>query len=102
MTSDFYREETSQASHCQARIDRTTNWAVTVMTGFLTVVFFSPNVAAYVLLIGIIALCGFLLFETRRYRFYDAPRAEPGCSSKTSIRTRFGRPEPNTRTDGKG
>lgn len=73
--SDFYREETSQASHHQARIDRTTNWAVTVMTGFLAVVFFSPNVVAYVLLIGIIALCGFLLFETRRYRFYDAPRA---------------------------
>ena len=73
--SDFYREETSQASHYQARIDRTTNWAVTVMTGFLTVVFSRPNVAACVLLIAIIAPCGFLLFGTRRYRFYDASRA---------------------------
>lgn len=75
LMSDFYREQMSQAAHYQTRIDQTTNWAVTVMAGFLTVVFSSPNIAAYVLLIGVVALCGFLLFETRRYRDYDASRA---------------------------
>ena len=75
LMAEFYRVEASQMASIQARLDQTTNWAVTVMAAFLTVVFSRPNIAAYVLLIGIIALCGFLLFEIRRYRAYDASRS---------------------------
>ena len=65
----------SQVAHYQNRLDQTTNWAVTVMAGFLTVVFSTSDIPAYVLLIGLVALCSFLFFETRRYRSYDASRA---------------------------
>lgn len=73
--SEFYRVESRQMASGQNRIDQTTNWAVTVMAAFLTVVFSQPNLAAYILLIGILAMCGFLLFEVRRYRAYDASRS---------------------------
>lgn len=72
LMAEFYRIEMAKTASIQTRIDQTANWAVTVMAAFLTVVFSQPNIAAYVLLIGIVALCGFLFFETRRYQTYDA------------------------------
>lgn len=73
--SEFYRVESRQMASGQNRVDQTTNWAVTVMAAFLTVVFSQPDLAAYILLIGILSMCGFLLFEVRRYRTYDASRS---------------------------
>jgi uncharacterized membrane protein len=71
----FYRGEVSQANSAQDRIDRTTDWAITLLAAVLSLVFSSRNMPAFLLLIGIFVLSIFLFFEVRRYRFYDLWRA---------------------------
>ncbi|MCU4972532.1 DUF2270 domain-containing protein [Halobacteria archaeon AArc-m2/3/4] len=71
----FYRGEVSQMNAAQDRIDRTTDWAIALMGALLSVVFSSPEMPAYLLLVGLVALCTFLAFEVRRYRFYDLWRS---------------------------
>lgn len=71
----YYRGEVSQANSSQDRIDRTTNWAITVLAALLSIVFSAPNMPAYLLLFGVLVLCIFLQYEVRRYRFYDLYRA---------------------------
>ncbi|MFP8951477.1 DUF2270 domain-containing protein [Natrialbaceae archaeon A-arb3/5] len=71
----YYRGEVSQSNTAQDRIDQTTNWAITVLAAFLSVVFSSPDMPAYLLLICVLVLCIFLWYEVRRYRFYDMYRA---------------------------
>ncbi|SDR04233.1 DUF2270 domain-containing protein [Natronobacterium texcoconense] len=71
----YYRGEVSQATSSQDRIDQTTNWAITVLAAVLSIVFSSPEMPAYLLLVGVLVLCIFLWYEVRRYRFYDMYRA---------------------------
>lgn len=71
----YYRGEVSQANNTQDRMDKTTNWAITVMAAILSIVFSRLEMPAYLLLIGILVLSMFLWFEVRRYRFYDVHRA---------------------------
>ncbi|WP_049920798.1 DUF2270 domain-containing protein [Halopiger djelfimassiliensis] len=71
----FYRGEVSQATSAQDRIDRTTDWAIALLAALLSLVFSSRNMPAFLLLIGLFVLCIFLLYEVRRYRFYDLWRA---------------------------
>ncbi|PCR90055.1 DUF2270 domain-containing protein [Natrinema ejinorense] len=71
----FYRGEVSQATNAQDRIDRTTDWAITLLAAVLSLVFSSRNMPAFLLLIGMFVLSIFLFFEVRRYRFYDHWRA---------------------------
>ena len=71
----FYRGEVSQATTAQDRIDRTTNWAITILAALLSLVFAGPGMPAYLLLIGLGALVTFLSYEVRRYRYYDLHRS---------------------------
>ncbi|GAB3674353.1 DUF2270 domain-containing protein [Halopiger thermotolerans] len=71
----FYRGEVSQANSAQDRIDRTTDWAIALLAALLSLVFSSPDMPAFLLLIGQFVLCIFLFYEVRRYRFYDHWRA---------------------------
>lgn len=71
----YYRGEVSQVTTGQDRIDRTTDWAVALITALLSVVFASEEVPAHLLLVGLLALSTFLAFEVRRYRFFDLSRA---------------------------
>ncbi|WP_137290329.1 DUF2270 domain-containing protein [Natronorubrum halophilum] len=71
----FYRGSVSQAVSAQDRLDRTTDWAITLIAALLSVVFASEDMPAYLLLIGLILLAMFLFFEVRRYRFYDVWRS---------------------------
>lgn len=75
MVPHFYRGEISQVTNAHDRIDRTTDWAVALIAALLSLVFASPAMPAYLLLIGLFILCTFLLFEVRRYRFYDMWRS---------------------------
>ncbi len=75
ITPHFYRGEVSLATTAQDRIDRTTDWAVALIAAILSLVFSSPDMPAYLLLIGVFVLSVFLLFEVRRYRMYDVARA---------------------------
>lgn len=71
----FYRGEINQATNAQDRIDRSTDWAVAVIAALLSLVFSSPEMPAYLLLIGLLVLSVFLRFEVRRYRYFDVSRA---------------------------
>ncbi|WP_290809842.1 DUF2270 domain-containing protein [Halovivax sp.] len=75
MLPHFYRGEVSQANSAQDRIDRTTDWAIALLAALLSLVFSSPDMPAYLLLIGLVAMWVFLFFEVRRYRFFDVWRA---------------------------
>ncbi|ELY99263.1 DUF2270 domain-containing protein [Natrialba asiatica] len=71
----YYRGEVSQATSAQDRLDRTTDWAITLIAALLSLVFSSEEIPAYLLLVGLLLLVMFLFFEVRRYRFYDVWRA---------------------------
>lgn len=71
----YYRGEVSQANNTQNRIDQTTNWAITLLAALLSVVLSSPDVPAYLLLVGVVVLGIFLVYEVRRYRYFDLHRA---------------------------
>ncbi|WP_254769303.1 DUF2270 domain-containing protein [Salinilacihabitans rarus] len=72
----FYRGSVSQATSAQDRLDRTTDWAITLIAALLSIVFASEGTPAYLLLIGLLLLSMFLFFEVRRYRFYDVWRSQ--------------------------
>jgi len=67
----LYRGEIHRMTFWRERLDRTTNWAVVVISALLTWSFSSTNTPHYVILIGIATLTVFLVVEARRYRGYD-------------------------------
>jgi uncharacterized membrane protein len=71
----LYRGELHRMTRWRERLDRTANWAVTVMAAILTWAFSSPNNPHYVILVGGIMLAIFLSIEARRYRGYDMWRS---------------------------
>lgn len=71
---EHYRGEVSQAIRAQDRIDQTTNLPVTALVAPLAIVYSSPDMPAYLLLIGFIAFSAFVSYEVCRYRFCDLYR----------------------------
>jgi uncharacterized membrane protein len=67
----LYRGEIHRMKFWRERLDRTTNWAVVVISALLTWSFSSTGTPHYVILIGIATLTVFLVVEARRYRGYD-------------------------------
>ncbi len=73
--SHFYRGEIGRIMAWRARLDNTTNWAITTSSTIITVAF-SLEAVPHILFFFNIAIVGILLWiEARRYRFYDAFRA---------------------------
>jgi uncharacterized membrane protein len=67
----LYRGELYRSKIWRMRLDTTTNWAV-VTTGIVfSVVYAQPDASAAPLAIVGLVLLVFLLFEARRYRFFD-------------------------------
>lgn len=56
------------------RLDRTSNWAITVVAALLSVSLATPSAHHGVLLFGIPLISLLLYVEARRYRFYDVYR----------------------------
>ncbi|WP_101297390.1 DUF2270 domain-containing protein [Halegenticoccus soli] len=75
MAQQYYRGEMSQSATYLDRLDLTVDWAIAVVTAVLALAFESTERSSNLLLIGMIALVMFLLFDVRRYRTYDAIRA---------------------------
>jgi len=71
----YYRGEVSQSGNLLSRLDLTTDWAIVVVTAVLALAFQGSDATAYLLLIGIVGVTLFLLFDVRRYRTFDASRA---------------------------
>ena len=71
----LYRAEVFQSTHWRSRLDHTTNWAV-VTTGIaLSATFSGVNASPLpMVLVGMLVVV-FLIFEARRYRYYNLFRA---------------------------
>lgn len=74
-TAHLYRGEIHRMKFWRERLDRTTNWAVLVISAILTWAFSRPEIPHYIILIGVATLSVFLLIEARRYRGYDIWRS---------------------------
>ncbi|MDS0258942.1 DUF2270 domain-containing protein [Haloarcula sp. S1CR25-12] len=71
----YYRGEVSQSGNLLSRLDLTIDWAIVLVTAVLALAFQGGDVTAYLLLIGMVGVSLFALFDVRRYRAFDASRA---------------------------
>jgi uncharacterized membrane protein len=72
--SHYYRGEMHRMNAWRDRIDRTTNWALTVLAGVVSVAFSERSVHHVVLLLLSLVIFLLLAIESRRYRFFDMVR----------------------------
>lgn len=70
----LYRGEIHRMKYWRQRLDKTSNWAVLVMSGVLTWGFSGGGRPHYILVLGMAALVAFLFMEAQRYRGYDVWR----------------------------
>lgn len=70
----YYRAEMARMSGWRDRLDRTTNWAITVTGALLSVSLSTPSAHHGVLLFAMLLVALLLYIEARRYRFYDVYR----------------------------
>ncbi|MGO7167859.1 DUF2270 domain-containing protein [Rhizobium leguminosarum] len=73
--SHYYRGELGRMTSWRDRIDRTSNWAITVVAALLSVSLSTPTSHHGVLLFGMMLVTLLLMIEARRYRFFDIYRA---------------------------
>ena len=73
--SHFYRGELGRIMAWRARLDNTTNWAITVTSSIFTISFSLSQVPHIIFFFNIAIVWVMLWIEARRYRFYDAFRA---------------------------
>jgi len=71
----YYRGEIARMSGWRDRIDRTSNWAITVVAAMLSVSLSTPTAHHGVLLFAMLLVLLMLSIEARRYRFFDVYRA---------------------------
>jgi uncharacterized membrane protein len=71
----YYRGEIARMSGWRDRIDRTSNWAITVVAAMLSVSLSTPTAHHGVLLFAMLLVSLMLSIEARRYRFFDVYRA---------------------------
>lgn len=71
----FYRGEISRIMSWRARLDPTTNWAITATSSIFTVAFSFERVPHIIFFFNLAIVWIMLWIEARRYRFYDAFRA---------------------------
>ncbi len=73
--SHFYRGELGRIMAWRARLDNTTNWAITTTSTIFTVAFSIERVPHIIFFFNVAIVWVMLWIEARRYRFYDAFRA---------------------------
>jgi len=73
--SHFHRAEIARMAGWRDRLDRTTNWALTVAAAMLSVSLSTPTAHHGVLLFAMLIILLLLWIEARRYRFFDVYRA---------------------------
>ncbi len=71
----YYRGEMARMAGWRDRIDRTSNWAITVVAALLSVSLSTSSSHHGVLLFAMLLVTLLLLIEARRYRFFDVYRA---------------------------
>ncbi len=71
----YHRAEIARMAGWRDRIDRTTNWALTVAAAMMSVSLSTPSAHHGVLLFAMLLVSILLRIEARRYRFFDVYRA---------------------------
>lgn len=70
----YYRAEIARMAGWRDRLDRTSNWAITVVAAMLSVSLSTQTSHHGVLLFGMVLVSLLLVIEARRYRFFDVYR----------------------------
>lgn len=70
----YHRAEIARMAGWRDRLDRTTNWAITVIAAMLSVALSAANAHHGVLLFAMLLTLLLLTIEARRYRFFDVYR----------------------------
>jgi uncharacterized membrane protein len=70
----YYRAEMDRMTSWRDRIDRTSNWAITVVAAMLSLSLSTPQSHHGMLLFAMLLVSLLLLVEARRYRFFDVYR----------------------------
>jgi uncharacterized membrane protein len=73
--SHFHRAEIARMAGWRDRIDRTTNWAITVVAAMLSLSLSTSSAHHGVLIFAMLLVLLLLWIEARRYRFFDVYRA---------------------------
>ncbi|MCB5177332.1 DUF2270 domain-containing protein [Microvirga lenta] len=71
----YHRAEIARMAGWRDRIDRTTNWAITVVAAMLSLSLSTPTAHHGVLLFAMVLVLLLLVIEARRYRFFDVYRS---------------------------
>lgn len=71
----LYRGEIYRSTIWRTRLDNTTNWAVVILGIALSVTFSSREASPLPLLLAGVLSIVFLIFEARRYRYFNVWRA---------------------------
>ena len=71
----YYRGEMGRMTSWRDRIDRTSNWAITVVAALLSISLSTPTSHHSVILFGMLIVSLLLFIEARRYRFFDVYRS---------------------------
>ena len=72
--SHFHRAEIARMAGWRDRIDRTTNWAITVVAAMLSLSLSTSSAHHGVLIFAMLLILLLLWIEARRYRFFDVYR----------------------------
>src|ERR1700682_744593 len=71
----LYRGEVYRSTMWRTRLDNTTNWAVVALGIAVSVTFSRPEASPLPLVLTGILMIVFLVFEARRYRYFNVWRA---------------------------
>ncbi|MEF8874033.1 MAG: DUF2270 domain-containing protein [Candidatus Thermoplasmatota archaeon] len=71
IVTDFYRGEVQRAYTWRTRLDRTTNWAILILSALITWTFSVSSRPDELLLFSLLFISILLIIEARRYRFYN-------------------------------
>jgi uncharacterized membrane protein len=74
LLAHYHRAEIARMAGWRDRIDRTSNWAITVVGAMLSVSLSTPSAHHGVLLFAMLLVWLLLVIEARRYRFFDVYR----------------------------
>lgn len=75
VVAHYYRGEIARMTSWRDRIDRTSNWAITVVGAMLSLSLATPTGHHGVILFAMVLVLFLLVIESRRYRFFDVYRA---------------------------
>lgn len=89
LVAHYYRGELGRMAGWRDRMDRTTNWAITVVAAMLSVSLSTPSAHHGVLLFAMVLVLLLLVIEARRYRFFDVYRVRVRRIERNYLATVF-------------